>query len=99
MFDYASALNEVRVELHGGMERRETPLFDLDCLDEAGLKGAGAEKTGSGGLNDSNAGPCVSENCLPVPLTHAMSHPHSVRQVRLFLSIVLRQFYHKVTVR
>ena len=34
-FDYVSALNEVRVDLHGGMERAETRLFDLDCLDEA----------------------------------------------------------------
>ena len=34
-FDYVSALDEVRVDLHGGMERAETRLFDLDCLDEA----------------------------------------------------------------
>lgn len=34
-FDYVAALDEVRVDLHGGMERKETPLFDLDCLDEA----------------------------------------------------------------
>ena len=34
-FDYVSALNEVRVDLHGGMERAEKRLFDLDCLDEA----------------------------------------------------------------
>ncbi len=34
-FDYVSALDEVRVNLHGGMERSETHLFDLDCLDEA----------------------------------------------------------------
>ena len=34
-FDYVSALDEVRVDLHGGMERVETRLFDLECLDEA----------------------------------------------------------------
>ena len=34
-FDYVSALNEVRVNLHSGMERSEISLFDLDCLDEA----------------------------------------------------------------
>ena len=34
-FDYVSALDEVRVNLHGGMTRTETHLFDLDCLDEA----------------------------------------------------------------
>ena len=34
-FDYVSALDEVRVDLHGGMERAEKRLFDLDCLDEA----------------------------------------------------------------
>ncbi|MBQ6473833.1 MAG: putative DNA binding domain-containing protein [Victivallales bacterium] len=34
-FDYVSALNEVRVNLHSGMERAETRLFNQDCLDEA----------------------------------------------------------------
>jgi len=34
-FDFVSALDEVRVNLHGGMTRTETRLFDLDCLDEA----------------------------------------------------------------
>jgi predicted HTH transcriptional regulator len=34
-FDYVSALDEVRVNLHGGMTRTETHLFDIDCLDEA----------------------------------------------------------------
>ena len=34
-FDFVSALDEVRVDLHGGMTRSETRLFDLDCLDEA----------------------------------------------------------------
>jgi len=34
-FDYVSALDEVRVNLHGGMTRTETHLFNLDCLDEA----------------------------------------------------------------
>ena len=34
-FDYVAALDEVRVNLHGGMERTETRLFDLECFDEA----------------------------------------------------------------
>ena len=34
-YDYVSSLNEVRVDLEQGMERRERPLFDLRCLDEA----------------------------------------------------------------
>lgn len=34
-FDFVSSLNEVRVNLHGDMIRKETHLFDLDCLDEA----------------------------------------------------------------
>ena len=34
-FDYVAALNEVRVNLHNGLERKEMPLFNLDCLDEA----------------------------------------------------------------
>ena len=34
-FDFVSALDEVRVDLRGGMTRSETRLFDLECLDEA----------------------------------------------------------------
>ena len=34
-FDYVAALNEVRVDLSGDLQRKETPLFDLDCFDEA----------------------------------------------------------------
>lgn len=34
-FDYVSALDEIRVNLHGELTRKETHLFDLDCLDEA----------------------------------------------------------------
>ena len=34
-FDYVSALNEVRVDLSFGLERKEIPLFDMECLDEA----------------------------------------------------------------
>ncbi|MBQ7152641.1 MAG: putative DNA binding domain-containing protein [Clostridia bacterium] len=34
-FDYVAALNEVRVDLNGDIQRKETPLFDLDCFDEA----------------------------------------------------------------
>ena len=35
VYDYVSALNEVQVNLHAGMERTETRLFDLECFDEA----------------------------------------------------------------
>ena len=34
-YDYVSALDEVRVNLHGGMTRTEMHLFNIDCLDEA----------------------------------------------------------------
>lgn len=34
-FDYVSALNEVRVDLSAGMERKEQALFDIQCFDEA----------------------------------------------------------------
>jgi len=34
-YDFVAALDEVRVNLHNGMERTETHLFDLECLDEA----------------------------------------------------------------
>ena len=34
-YDYVAALNEVRVDLKAGLERRELPLFDLECFDEA----------------------------------------------------------------
>lgn len=34
-FDYVSSLNEVRVHLREGLERKETPLFDIKCFAEA----------------------------------------------------------------
>jgi len=34
-FNYVSSLNEVRVDLNSGLERKETPLFDINCFDEA----------------------------------------------------------------
>jgi len=34
-FEYVSSLNEVRVDLDRGMERKEYPLFDISCFDEA----------------------------------------------------------------
>ena len=34
-YDYVAALNEVRVDLGSGLQRKETPLFDLECFDEA----------------------------------------------------------------
>ncbi len=33
--DYISSLNETRVDLESGLERKETPLFDEHCFDEA----------------------------------------------------------------
>ncbi|MBR6409903.1 MAG: putative DNA binding domain-containing protein [Clostridia bacterium] len=35
VYEYVTALNEVRVDLKSGMERKETPLFDAECFDEA----------------------------------------------------------------
>lgn len=34
-YEYVAALNEVRVDLNSGMQRKETALFDLECFDEA----------------------------------------------------------------
>jgi len=34
-YDYVAALNEVRVDLKAGLERKEVPLFNLECFDEA----------------------------------------------------------------
>lgn len=34
-YDYVAALNEVRVDLKSGLERKEMPLFNLECFDEA----------------------------------------------------------------
>ena len=34
-YDYVAALDEVRVDLKAGQKRKETPLFDLECFDEA----------------------------------------------------------------
>ena len=34
-YDYVAALNEVRVDLKTGLERKEVPLFNLECFDEA----------------------------------------------------------------
>ena len=34
-YDYVASLNEVRVDLESGMERREQSLFDMKCFDEA----------------------------------------------------------------
>lgn len=34
-FDFVSSLDEVRVNLHSGLTRKDTHLFDLECLDEA----------------------------------------------------------------
>ncbi|MBQ8142376.1 MAG: putative DNA binding domain-containing protein [Bacilli bacterium] len=34
-FDYVASLNEVRVDLSKGLERKEHPLFDIQCFDEA----------------------------------------------------------------
>lgn len=34
-YDFVSSLNEVRVDLTTGMERKEYSLFDLNCFDEA----------------------------------------------------------------
>lgn len=34
-YEYVAALNEVRVDLNAGLERKERPLFSLECFDEA----------------------------------------------------------------
>lgn len=34
-YDYVASLNEVRVDLNGGLERKEYPLFDIKVFDEA----------------------------------------------------------------